>query len=78
MGDTLLPDDDDEPNHWLFPFSSRSQFFMNSPDVIRDITLSLKIVLHGILENFTVISPRKKYPAAFTIDEHPKGGRVLP
>jgi hypothetical protein len=77
MGDTLLPDADDEMNHRLFPFSSPSQFFMNFPGIMREITLSPMIVLHGILENFTVIFPLKKYPAAFTVNTHPTGGLVL-
>jgi len=59
MGDTLLPDADDEMNHRLFPFSSPSQFFMNFSGIMREITLSPMIVLHGILENFTVIFPLK-------------------
>jgi hypothetical protein len=58
MGDTLLSNDD-EKNHRLFPFSSPSQFFMNSPDVTRGMTLALMIVLVIIPENFTVISPGK-------------------
>ncbi|GEM_PF-1770640 len=60
MGDTLLSDDDDEPNHRFFPVSSQPQFFMNSPGVKRDITLSFRIVLFVILENFTSISLIKK------------------
>ena len=76
MGDTLLSNDD-ETNHRLFPFSSPSQFFMNLPDVMREITRALMIVLQGILENFTGIFPRKKYPAAFTVNAHPTGGLVL-
>jgi len=58
MGDTLLSDDN-EKNHRLFPFSSPSQFFMNSPDVSRGITRALMIVLFIIPENFMVISPGK-------------------
>jgi len=77
MGDTLLPDADDEMNHRLFPFSSPSQFFMNFSGIMREITFSPVIVLHIILENFAVIFPLKKYPAAFTIDAHPKCGLVL-
>ena len=77
MGDTLLSDDDDEPNHRFFPFSSQSQFLMNSSGVMRGNTLTLMIVLHGIWENFTVIPARKKYPPAFTFNAHPQGGLVL-
>jgi hypothetical protein len=77
MGDTLLPDADDEMNHRLFPFSSPSPFFMNFSGIMREITRSLMIVLHVILENFTGISPQKKYPAAFIVNAHPKCGLVL-
>jgi hypothetical protein len=50
---------------------------MNSPDVTRGMTLALMIVLVIIPENFTVISPLKKYLPAFTIIAHPESGLVL-
>jgi hypothetical protein len=76
MGDTLLSNDD-ETNYRLFPFSSHSPFFMNSPRIIRDIARSLKIVLFVILENFTPVSLQKKSPPAGRFDAPPKGGLVL-
>jgi len=77
MGDTLLPDDDDDTNHRLFPFSSQSQFFMTSPDVIREIEHSIRIVLFDIRENFMGIFLRKKFPTASTFIAHPTGGLVI-
>jgi hypothetical protein len=77
MGDTLLPDDDDESDHRSFPFSSRSRFFNNSSGGVRDTILSLMTVLHIIRENFAAVPARKKYPPAFSIGAHPKGGLVL-
>ena len=77
MGDTLLPDDDDDTNHRLFPFPSPSQFFMTSPGIIREIEHSIRIVLYDIQENFTGISLIKKFTPASTFIAHPTGGLVI-